>query len=165
MSAMQRNKGAQGERELAALIADATGWTVKRRIRQHQGDSDLEGVPGWSIECKRHARATRSDIAVWWRQAVAQAARSDDKPVLFFRLDRDTWRAVWPLGVHLGGGWAGYDLTVEGSVLAWAAAARDLHEGGGQKCAGHAVQDHLVSHRQNFFLPPEGQSPNGRRQG
>jgi hypothetical protein len=146
MSAMQRNKGARGERELAALIADATGWTVKRRIRQHQGDSDLEGVPGWSIECKRHARATRSDIAAWCRQAVAQATRGDDKPVLFYRLDRDAWRAVWPLGVHLGGDWAGYDLTVEGSVEAWATAARDLYAGGEQKSLVPGAQDRVPSH-------------------
>jgi hypothetical protein len=146
MSAMQRNKGAQGERELAALIADATGWTVKRRIRHHHGDSDLEGVPSWCIECKRHARATRSDIAGWWQQAVAQAARGDDKPVLFYRSDRDAWRAVWPLGVHLGGDWAGYDLTVEGSVQAWATAARGLHAGGEQKCLMAGAQDRVPSH-------------------
>jgi hypothetical protein len=125
MSAMQRTKGQAGERELAAEIHAATGWDVRRRVRQHDGDSDLEGVPGWSVECKRHARATSSDVRAWWAQAVSQAG--DDKPVLFYRLDRCEWRAVWPLGSHLGGDWSDdYVLTVEGSVTAWAAAAREL---------------------------------------
>ena len=48
MGAMQRTKGQTGEREAAALIRDLTGWDVRRRVRQHDGDSDLEGVPGLS---------------------------------------------------------------------------------------------------------------------
>lgn len=131
MSAMQRAKGQAGERELAAEIHAATGWNVRRRVRQHDGDSDLEGVPGWSVECKRHARATRSEIAVWWKQTVSQAERSGDLPVLFYRLDRAGWRAVWPLGLHLGGDWTGYEMTVEGSIDAWAAAARAGFQSGG----------------------------------
>jgi hypothetical protein len=46
MSAMQRNKGKTGEREVAAIVRELTGWDVRRRVRQHDGDSDLEGVPG-----------------------------------------------------------------------------------------------------------------------
>jgi Holliday junction resolvase len=97
MSAMQRAKGQAGERELAAEIHAVTGWAVKRRVRQHAGDSDLEGVPGWAVECKRQAKATRGDIAAWWAQTVQQADRTGDMPVLFYRLDRSEWRAVWPL--------------------------------------------------------------------
>lgn len=124
MAAMSRTKGNAGEREVAALIRDFTGWDVRRRVRQHDGDSDLMGVPGWSVEVKRHARALRGDIAAWWQQAVEQAD-AGERPVLFFRQDRDAWRAVWPLCVHLGGTWSGYEMTVEGSVEAWAAAARE----------------------------------------
>jgi hypothetical protein len=124
MSAIQRSKGQSGERELAGIVRDLTGWDVRRRVRQHDGDSDLEGVPGWSVECKRHARATRSDVRAWWAQAVRQAGR--DKPVLFYRLDRCEWRAVWSLGLHLGADWTDYEMTVEGSVAAWAAVAREL---------------------------------------
>ena len=128
MSAMQRNKGASGEREIAALVRDLTGWDVRRRVRQHAGDSDLEGVPGWSVEVKRRASATRSDIAGWWRQAVTQAAGA--LPVLFYRLDRESWRAVWPVAVGLtiqrAEMWAGYEWAADSSVEAWAAVARDL---------------------------------------
>jgi hypothetical protein len=127
MSAMARTKGARGELEAASLIADLTGWVVKRRVRNHAGDSDLVGVPGWSVEIKRHASATRGDIARWWTQAAIQA--TDALPVLLYRLDRDQWRAVWPVAALLvaptGNHWAGYDWTVEGSVAAWAAVARE----------------------------------------
>jgi hypothetical protein len=49
MSSTQRNKGKAGERGAAALVCDLTGWDVQRRVRQHDGDSDLAGVPGWVI--------------------------------------------------------------------------------------------------------------------
>lgn len=127
MGLMSRQKGKAGEREAASLIRDLTGWEVKRRVRQHDGDSDLLGVPGWSVEIKRYAKATRGDIQKWWAQAVAQA--SGAIPVLIYRLDRDEWRAVWPVSVHLtvqsAEMWHDYQWTAEGSVHAWAAVARD----------------------------------------
>ena len=130
MSASQRTKGKTGERELAALIHDLTGWDARRRVRQHDGDSDIEGVPGWSVECKRHKRAQRGDVRAWWAQAVEQAERAKALPVLFFRQDRDEWRAVWPVSVQLthqrAEMWTDYGWTVEGSVQAWAAVAREV---------------------------------------
>jgi hypothetical protein len=129
MSASSRSKGQSGEREIAALVRDLTGWDVRRRVRQHSSDSDLDGVPGWSIEVKRHRAASRGDIATWWAQAAAQAEQAGAAPVLFFRVDRDAWRAVWPLAVQLveqrAAMWSAYAWTVEGSVEAWAAVARE----------------------------------------
>lgn len=124
MSAMQRTKGASGEREVSALIRDLTGWEVKRRVRNDHGDSDLIGIPGWSPEVKRHAKATRGDIAQWWAQAERQAQGL--KPVLFYRLDRADWRAVWPLAAAIGGEWGGIEWTAETTVEAWAAVARSV---------------------------------------
>jgi len=133
---MSRNKGKAGEREIAALLRDLTGWQVARRVRQHDGDSDLEGVPGWSVEVKRHARAARADVAAWWRQAVEQAGSA--LPVLFYRQDRDEWRAVWPLAVQMveqrAAMWSDYSWTVEGAVAAWAAVARELQQSRGSAC-------------------------------
>ena len=130
MSAMQRTKGAGGEREIAMIVRDLTGWDVRRRVRQHEGDSDLEGVPGWSVEVKRHRAASRGDIAAWWRQTVTQAEQAAALPVLFFRVDRDAWRAVWPLAALLtrqhAGYWKAYEWTAEGAIEAWAAAAREI---------------------------------------
>ena len=128
MSAMQRDKGKAGEREAAAVIRDLTGWVVSRRVRQHDGDSDLIGIPGWSAEVKRHKAAGRAEIACWWRQTCAQATTL--LPVLFFRLDRDSWRAVWPLAVSLhmqrAEMWSGYEWTCEGTIEAWACVAREV---------------------------------------
>lgn len=129
MGLMSRNKGKAGEREIAALLADLTGHSVKRRVRQRDGDSDLEGVPGWSVEVKRYAKATRSVIRGWWLQAVAQAAPDASIPVLLYRQDRDEWRAVWPLSITLTakaeGAWLHYEWTTEGSIEAWAAVIRE----------------------------------------
>jgi len=131
MAAMQRTKGQTGEREIAGILADLTGFTVKRRVRQHGGDSDLEGVPGWSLETKRHASASRGDIRAWWAQAVAQARPAGLLPVLFWRKDRDQWRAVWPVAVHLAiqerDYWTDYEWTAEGPPEAWAAVAREIN--------------------------------------
>lgn len=127
MSAMQRTKGQSGEREIAGIVRELTGYDVRRRVRQHDGDSDLEGVPGWSVEVKRHKAAGRGEIARWWAQCVRQAALA--LPVLFYRLDRDAWRAVWPVAVALTGQkseiWRAYAWTADTSVEAWAAAARE----------------------------------------
>jgi hypothetical protein len=129
MGSKSRDKGARGELEIAAIIRDLTGYNVQRRVRQHDGDSDLEGIPGWSVEVKRHKTAARAEIRGWWDQACAQA-RCSNLPVLFYRRDRDDWRAVWSVAVHLGmqhaSQWPGYEWTVEGSVDAWAAVMRDV---------------------------------------
>lgn len=98
MSAMQRRKGGSGEREVAALLQSITGIEVKRRIRQHAGDGDLD-LPGWAVEVKRHRTAPRASIATWWKQASRQADIDGTTPVLFYRVDRGPWRAVWaPFG-------------------------------------------------------------------
>ncbi|MDP2064639.1 MAG: hypothetical protein Q8K38_01550 [Burkholderiaceae bacterium] len=129
MGLKSRTKGKVGEREIAALVADLTGLCIKRRVRQHAGDSDLEGVPGWCIEVKRHAKATRADIRQWWSQAQEQAQRAGTMPVLLYRQDRDDWRAVWPLAVTLAhqqaAMWAGYEWTAEGSIEAWTTVLRE----------------------------------------
>ncbi len=96
MSMMQRSKGKAGEREAAVMLAQLTGLEVKRRVRQHDGDSDLEGIPNWSIEVKRYASATRSTIAGWWAQCVRQALATGQYPLLVYRLDRQAeWTCVW----------------------------------------------------------------------
>ena len=84
-----RNKGKVGEFKIAALVAELTRFDVRRKVRQHDGDSDLEVVPGCSVEVKRHARATRSSIRAWWSQSVAQSTPAGAIPVLLIRQDRD----------------------------------------------------------------------------
>lgn len=125
MTALSRRKGASAEREVAAIIRDLTGWDVRRRVRQHDGDSDLEGVPGWSLEVKRHAKAPRASVRGWWQQAVRQAAPSDSLPCLVYRADRDVWRAVWPVGALTGEAWRDYEATAESSIHAWLGVVRE----------------------------------------
>ena len=114
MAKAQRDEGNRGEREVARLIAEHLGFEVRRRCRQHEGDSDLVGVPGWSLEVKNHSRATRAQIAAWWQQTCSQA--TTDNPALIYKRAPGWWRAVW-LGPH------GY--TFEGDLEAWAAVVRE----------------------------------------
>jgi hypothetical protein len=130
MGMKSRNKGKVGEREIASIVRALTGWEVKRKVRQLDGESDLEGIPGFCVEVKRHATATRGEIRSWWIQTVDQAKADKTLPVLFYRKDKDEWRAVWPsaavVGAGAGGDWPEYEWTVEGSIEAWATVAREV---------------------------------------
>lgn len=126
MGMKSRNKGKVGEREIATIVSDLTGWEVRRKVRQLDGESDLEGVPGWCVEVKRHATATRGEIAGWWSQAVDQAEAEASIPVLFYRKDRDEWRAVWPAKVESGDALTAYEWSVEAGIEVWAYIAREM---------------------------------------
>ncbi len=115
MGGMSRNKGKVGERELAALLSELTGYEVRRRVRNLAGEDDLAGLPGWSVECKRYAAITPALLAGWWAQAVAQAERIAARPVLFFRADRGGWRVRWAAGLHAS---AGHQLTEADTIEA-----------------------------------------------
>ena len=130
MSASQRSKGARGEREVARIISDLLGFEVSRRCRQHDGDCDLEGVPGWSIEVKNHAKVTRSILMAWWQQTLEQSGEL--APCLWYKRAPGWWRVVWPsgaclpdIGHVLASGYLGWEYTNEGEPEAWAAAVRE----------------------------------------
>ena len=98
-----RDKGKRGESELAKLLSELTGFDVRRRVRQYAGDSDLEGLPAWSVECKRHGNPSPAFVwGVFWPQAVAQAQASNALPLLAYRADRGLWTFVWPSDLHTG---------------------------------------------------------------
>ncbi len=122
MGKKSRDKGKQGERECARLIAELTGWEVRRRVRQCEGESDLEfvGVPGWSVEVKRAAKPA---LNAWWRQTVEQA-KAGEHPVLFYRIDRQQWVARWPLCV-ITEQRLDLDLWCETTLDTWATIARE----------------------------------------
>lgn len=123
---MSRNKGKRGEREVAAIISELLGLSASRRVRQHEGDSDILGVPGWSIEVKRWALIDTSLINAAWKQACQQAAAEDAAPALFYRANHRPWRVRWPLAVVLGADWLDDPLyAVESSPEAWAAVVRE----------------------------------------
>lgn len=117
-----RAKGQRGELEACRLIYEHTGWQAKRRVRQHAGDSDIEGVPGWSVEVKNHAAPTLAMIRKWWEQATSQAKGT--QPVLIYKRQRGEWRAVWALHACMDAPIA-WEYTAEGSIEAWAMVARE----------------------------------------
>ena len=124
-----RDKGKRGEREIANIIKELTGWDVKRKVRNLVGESDLEGVPNWSIEVKNCATLS---VPAWWMQTTTQAMFTRMYPVLFYKVPRKGWRAVWPVSVILSDSidlWPAYDMTCESSVEAWAAVAREVLNG------------------------------------
>lgn len=92
MSAMQRRKGANGERELARLLREHLGADVTRNLLQtREGGADLNGLTGWALEVKRAATPRLAD---WWQQTCAQAQATGQRPALAYRLDRRPWRVV-----------------------------------------------------------------------
>jgi Holliday junction resolvase len=92
---MARNKGAGGERELAALLTDALGFVVQRKLGQARDGGDDIQVGKFRIEVKRHERL---QIRQWCEQ-VEQACAPGDVPVVAFRQNGQPWRAVVPLDV------------------------------------------------------------------
>lgn len=77
MSALSRNKGSAYERRIANQLSEATGTRWRRRVRNHEGDSDVVADdPAFdciSVECKH---ATTLCLPAWWRQAQAQAGET-----------------------------------------------------------------------------------------
>ncbi len=83
-----RNKGAAGERELAAVLREY-GFDV-RRGQQYcgaNGDADVVGLPGVHIECKR-VEKLNIDNAI--EQAISDS-KNDEMPAVFHRKNRKKW--------------------------------------------------------------------------
>lgn len=125
-----RTKGASAERECAKIIFDLLGVEVKRNLDQwRSGGFDLEGLDDWAIEVKRCKKPL---IKSWWEQTTVQAKLANKLPVLWYRLDRQSWRVCVPLQVLQGGleyrenpDW-GLEYMVEMSPEAWASVAREM---------------------------------------
>ena len=83
-----RNKGASGERELAAILREY-GYDC-RRGQQYcgaNGDADVVGLPGIHIECKRVEKLNLYD-------AISQAvrdAKEDETSAVFHRKNNKEW--------------------------------------------------------------------------
>ena len=86
MGARERSKGQRGENELAALLSDELGISIKRMLGQERdGGADLHVGP-LRIQVKR---CETLKLAEWWRQAVDDAG--DGEPVLAYRASRRPW--------------------------------------------------------------------------
>lgn len=89
MGLMQRQKGKIGERELSRELAKLFGVEC-HRTQQHcgdAGDSDVVGLPGIFIECKR-VQSLNVPKAV--AKAVEQCPVGE-VPAVFHRRNREPW--------------------------------------------------------------------------
>lgn len=98
MSAMSRNKGAGGEREVSALIKDASGgvFTAQRGC-QHAGRFAV-GVasPDVLTDLPLHLEVKRTEkqaLRQWWTQAVNDAG-IENEPCVVTRWNKGEWLGV-----------------------------------------------------------------------
>jgi len=89
MGRRSQRKGAEGERELAAILR-GYGYDIERGGSLSFGDvPDLVGVPGLHVECKR---VERLNVAEAMQQAIRDSERfQDGLPALFHRRNRQPW--------------------------------------------------------------------------
>lgn len=91
-----RNKGANGEREVAQELWRELGMTFKRDLQQYQvgerGDLVCDD-PAWPflIEVKRRANGWTC-VPAWEAQAFRAAADTKLHPAIIYRFDRQQWR-------------------------------------------------------------------------
>lgn len=99
-------KGANGERELAALLTSWAAGFVELKLTRNLdqvrgGGHDLNGLEehyGLAVEVKR---VEQKAINSWWSQAVRQAEAAGCTPLLAWRQNRQPWRFrvrvhIWP---------------------------------------------------------------------
>ena len=89
MSKGQQRKGADGERELSAIL-NACGYQTERGGSETFGTvPDIVGLPGIHIECKRQEKLSIVDAM---RQAVRDSEKfRDGMPTVFHRRNRQAW--------------------------------------------------------------------------
>jgi len=98
MSKMSRNKGAGGEREVSALIEDASGGVFKaQRGCQHAGRFAV-GVasPDVLTDLPLHLEVKRTEkqaLRQWWAQAVNDAG-IEKEPCVVTRWNKGEWLGV-----------------------------------------------------------------------
>lgn len=82
-------KGAEGERELAALLRQE-GYDIERGGTMSYGElPDLYGLPGVHIEVKR---VERLNVLEAMQQSIRDSERfKDGMPTLFHRRNRSPW--------------------------------------------------------------------------
>lgn len=90
-----QRKGADGERELAAVLREY-GYEIKRGGSMSFGEvPDLVGLPGVHIEVKRCEQVRLSE---WMQQDERDSQHfKDGLPAVFHRRSREVWRVTMNL--------------------------------------------------------------------
>lgn len=114
-----RQKGAQGERDVIAMlklelframtemsypsdqIASAQSWFQRNQNQSAVGGNDLSNTFDLSIEVKRQEQLS---INTWWAQCCAAATKSNETPVLIFRQSKQKWRVITMVWIPLPDG-------------------------------------------------------------
>ena len=93
-------KGANGERELAAVLREY-GYNIERGGSMSFGEvPDLTGLPGVHIECKR---VERLNVPEAMKQAQRDSERfKDGMPTVFHRRSREPWLVTMRLSDWMG---------------------------------------------------------------
>ncbi len=84
----KRNKGAAGERELAAILTEELGQVVKRNLGQARDGADDITIAHFRIEVKRQ-ETVRIDK---WSEQVEACAKAGEVPVVIYRRNGQPWR-------------------------------------------------------------------------
>lgn len=112
MTRMQREKGARGEREVAGILNDLTGWTWSRTrtpgVDADVGDLWCAAVPWLVVEVKNWADTTAA-VREGRRQLLDACLRRDDSG--------DLYVAVGALFVRYSGG--RWEVVMEDPDIAW----------------------------------------------
>ena len=95
MGAMQRTKGATGERTVIGMLKEHGFTDAKRNLMQTaEGGFDIVGVGNLAIEVKNHKKL---NINTWWKQTMAQAT-DDFIPVLIYHIPNTSkWLCKMPM--------------------------------------------------------------------
>lgn len=95
MGKMQQRKGAEGEKELTAILNEYGYHCQRGGSLTYGAVPDIVGLPGIHIECKR---VERLDLPGAVEQATRDAARfRDGKPAVFHRKNRGKWLVTMTL--------------------------------------------------------------------
>lgn len=114
MSINIRQKGQEGEREIARLLEPiirrlmtAGGYPMSDKpiVQRNQnqsavGGSDLSNTFGLAIEVKRQEQLA---VNTWWKQCETAADDNGEWPVLLYRQNGKKWRAMTKVDVPLPG--------------------------------------------------------------
>lgn len=141
-----RNKGAGGEREVAAILQKVVDEVfakcgheppkLRRNIEQSQvGGEDLVGLPWYSFEIKR---VERVDLDKWWKQTCVQAMRKPPLASMALAQRFGGWKS---LAAEVGAGASGEVVgSVPGAGCEAAGAGRlEVGLAGSRKAAVEAV--------------------------
>ncbi len=88
-----KRKGASGEREVATILTDLTGYTTRRKLgAARDGGNDIDFMD-WCIEVKRTERVS---LPKFWKQAKRQTT-ANKKAAVVLRWSGEEWLIVTSL--------------------------------------------------------------------